>query len=269
MSFAISTWASRRRAHLYGLLLSGLLLLVLPVSGSAQKEAPASDHPPWPKIGHVEILVLDKGTDEELTPIRARDTLRLGLGQTLRLRVTAVPEARGRQAKYPSAKFTVLSGPRRVRLTGVDEKVGRALITGNRIDDPRGRETWIRYEILRPMVPEKLRQGSFRVEVFDMEESTEDTASAVVSDSRGVTLYANVNFGGVSQMFVGDAPDLRRTVVGNNNASSLRVSDGCRVILYEDLNYEGRSVVLTGDVYRLRGLEVGNDRASSLRVLCD
>lgn len=84
--------------------------------------------------------------------------------------------------------------------------------------------------------------------------------------SRGITLYADSNFRGSSEVFTSDDPDLRDNLIRNDRASSVRVPAGCAVVLFEDVNYRGRSVRLTRDESFLGNTTLGNDQVSSLRV---
>jgi hypothetical protein len=84
----------------------------------------------------------------------------------------------------------------------------------------------------------------------------------------GVMLYQNEGFRGDEEWFSDDVPDLGRTRVGNDAASSLRATRGCRVRLYDHVGYGGRYAELGGDVWRLSETRIGNDRASSIQVRC-
>jgi hypothetical protein len=88
------------------------------------------------------------------------------------------------------------------------------------------------------------------------------------SSNHGVTLYRDLNFSGASQSFSGDIPDMRRSFVGNDTATSVRVDRGCRARLYADVDYRGTYVEVDRDVSDLRGSPVGNDSVTSMRVLC-
>jgi hypothetical protein len=84
----------------------------------------------------------------------------------------------------------------------------------------------------------------------------------------GVTLYRDLNFGGTSETFTGDVPDLRGSRIGNDQATSVRVTRGCSVQLFTDINYRGGSIELTADESDLRRSRIGNDNISSMRVRC-
>ena len=89
------------------------------------------------------------------------------------------------------------------------------------------------------------------------------------NQSRGVTLYRDLNFTGTSQTFSDDIPDLRGSYVGNDNATSVRISSGCRARLYADVDYKGAYIEVEQDVSDLRRSPVGNDTVTSLRVRCE
>lgn len=96
------------------------------------------------------------------------------------------------------------------------------------------------------------------------------TASAQYGNqSRGVTLYRDLNFSGTSQTFSDDVPDLRGTYVGNDTATSVRVSSSCRVRLYADADYRGSYFEVEHDISDLRGSPIGNDTVTSVQVRCD
>ncbi len=84
----------------------------------------------------------------------------------------------------------------------------------------------------------------------------------------GVTVYAGGDYSGASETFYDDVPNMTRTRVGNDHASSVRVAPGCTVTLYAGGDYQGRSMSLDRDVRSLSGTAVGNDTVSSLRVRC-
>ncbi len=84
-----------------------------------------------------------------------------------------------------------------------------------------------------------------------------------------VTLYAGAGYQGASETFYGDVPNMKRTHLGNDRASSVRVAAGCTVILYAGGDFRGHSTSLDRDVRSLNGTEVGNDTVSSLRLRCD
>lgn len=87
--------------------------------------------------------------------------------------------------------------------------------------------------------------------------------------SYGVTLYRDLNYRGTSQTFSGDAPDLRDSRIGDDQATSVKLSRGCRARLYQDLNYRGQYTEVSADIPDLRGSRVGDDSITSLQVRCD
>ncbi len=93
--------------------------------------------------------------------------------------------------------------------------------------------------------------------------------SSSQAGDRGVTLYRDINFSGVSETFTHDVPDMRSTRIGNDQATSLRVGGDCRARLFQDINYRGAYAEVTSDDRDLRGSAVGNDSVTSVRVRCD
>lgn len=93
--------------------------------------------------------------------------------------------------------------------------------------------------------------------------------SAYAAGDAPVTLYRDSRFRGASESFgVGDVPDLTRSRVGNDGASSVRVAPPCRVRLYPAGNYRGQWIELGSDEADLSRTPLGNDHASSLKVRC-
>ena len=87
-------------------------------------------------------------------------------------------------------------------------------------------------------------------------------------DGGGLMLYRDEGFRGDEEWFSDDVPDLGRTSLGGDLASSLRATRGCRVRLYANVDYQGTYAELGADVWRLSETRIGNDRASSLQVRC-
>jgi hypothetical protein len=85
---------------------------------------------------------------------------------------------------------------------------------------------------------------------------------------RGVRLFRDRDLKGPSEFFDRDVPDLGRTTIGNNQASSLDVTPGCVAILYEKRDYRGRSAEFRERDNNLKNTAVGGDSASSLQVRC-
>lgn len=84
----------------------------------------------------------------------------------------------------------------------------------------------------------------------------------------GVTLFTNSDFRGRSQSFTRDVRDLKRSQIGNDEASSVRIQRGCEAVLYSDVGFRGRSIRVTEDIEDLGRTRIGNDEVSSLEVNC-
>lgn len=82
-----------------------------------------------------------------------------------------------------------------------------------------------------------------------------------------MTLYQHANFGGVSEKFYDNDPDLRNNRIGNDEATSIQVDPGCTAILYRDINFGGKSLNVSSAVREL-GKPIKNDEVSSIRVFC-
>ncbi len=84
----------------------------------------------------------------------------------------------------------------------------------------------------------------------------------------GITLFTNSDFRGRSQSFTRDVRDLKRSQIGNDEASSLRIQRGCEAVLYADADFRGRSIRVTDDIEDLGRTRIGNDEVSSLEINC-
>lgn len=90
-----------------------------------------------------------------------------------------------------------------------------------------------------------------------------------------VELYEHAHFRGRSVVLRGDAPNLARTGLGVNEASSMRIDypglshkirGFAAVTLYDDFGFSGRRESLEVDDDDLRDNRIGNDRVRSIRV---
>jgi len=79
----------------------------------------------------------------------------------------------------------------------------------------------------------------------------------------GVTVYADPNFGGRSQSFRGDTPNMV-SAGWNDTISSIRIANGETWDICQDVDYGNQCRTLSGDVADLRGMG-WDDRISSLR----
>ncbi|HEX9083969.1 MAG TPA: beta/gamma crystallin-related protein, partial [Gemmatimonadaceae bacterium] len=93
------------------------------------------------------------------------------------------------------------------------------------------------------------------------------SAQSRQSSSRGVTVYADLNFSGQSASFRDDMPNLVSSG-WNDKISSIRIPSGETWEVCQDVDYRNQCQVLSGDVADLRGLG-WNDRISSLRRVND
>ncbi len=88
-------------------------------------------------------------------------------------------------------------------------------------------------------------------------------------DEHGVTVFRDKGFGGRNEVFTGSVPQLRGTIIGNDQISSLSVAPGYVAILYEHDNYRGRAIEARGDIENMRRTDLGNDAVSSIVVRRD
>ncbi|MBU4219631.1 MAG: metallophosphoesterase [Actinobacteria bacterium] len=80
----------------------------------------------------------------------------------------------------------------------------------------------------------------------------------------GVVLFENDNYGGRSELFVGEDADLSNNFIGDDSASSLRIMGTGTAEIFEGASYQGGKLELTGDVPQLSALGFDN-KASSVR----
>ncbi len=216
----------------------------------------------------VEILVLSVPDRAQIATVEPGETLQLSNGEKVRLRMSFVPQ--GRAARYPSARFRVISGGDWLQVDAANEEVGNFTMTG-RMDRGRGGDAVVRYEILDHLdqIPRSLQTGTIRVEVRRgrSEPAPEEDDDTDVG-FRGAILYEHEDFQGRRQNITTQVPSLRGTVIGNDTASSIRIQPGCRATLYEHEDFRGRSFTVTVDVRALRLTGIGNDTVSSVALDC-
>ena len=101
---------------------------------------------------------------------------------------------------------------------------------------------------------------------------TEDSAEDQFDDdpwNYGVTLFRDADFRGTSQTFDSDERDLRGSLIGDDQTTSVRISSGCRARLYQDLDFRGSYTEVTANIANLRSARVGDDSITSLQVRCE
>jgi len=95
-----------------------------------------------------------------------------------------------------------------------------------------------------------------------------DAPAAGGGGAGGVTLFEHRDFGGRSETFTRDVIDLEGTIIGPDEASSVRVDPGCRAWLYDETEFYGNYSVIDQNEPTLGSVTVGGDRTRSLRVDC-
>lgn len=260
------------RRSIPGIVFLSLLFGALPLA--AQRRPHSEAAAAGPAIAELHVAVQDLATKKQRGYVRPGEVLTLEVGERVRLRMVAIPEARNRAPRYPSTRFGLLAGKARVALSNIDEKVGSVDVTAVRSDNPgnEGATTLISYEILEPLDIKPARMGgTVAVKVVAPPPPPEPVREPARPETRrGVTLYEHQGYRGNYQKFYDgqEVPELRGSIVGQDAASSVRVDPGCRVTLWEHPSYEGRSSEVTADVEDLGRTRVGNDTVSSLRVDC-
>jgi len=200
--------------------------------------------------------------------------LTLAVGDEVRLRMVAIPAERNRAPRYPSCRFSVISGGGRVAMTNVKELEGSAILELLRADDPRDRrsKTVVHYELLEALaVPAGLDEGTITVEVEAAAPSEPDKPAEKPTEEPEkdrVTVYSELDYQGISESFSAADTSLRNNGIGNDRMRSIRVPEGCEAILFSDDNFRGESAVVRSDVPDLSRTRVGNDQVSSLQVNC-
>src|SRR5262245_32198295 len=82
---------------------------------------------------------------------------------------------------------------------------------------------------------------------------------------RGVTVFADIDFSGGSQVITGDVPDMRALGL-NDTISSIHIPNGQVWQICEDINFQGRCQTVSGDLSDLRNGN-WNDKISSMRLV--
>lgn len=226
----------------------------------------------------IEILVLSMPNRDQIGTVRPGETLDLEEGQTVRLRMSVLPGGGG--PHYPSTRYAVISGPARLNAEAANEEIGTFTMTGLHVGNPRNANepTTIRYEILdqKLNLPSNLATGTFGVRVKAKQPAPPPPPPSTGSGQQpspggvsGIVLYVDSYYRSGSQSFTSDqVRDLRTTMVGNDQASSVRIQPGCTAVLYSDINLRGTSLEVTGDIPDLGRTRIGNDKVSSLTLDC-
>ena len=233
--------------------------------------APVAAAEGGPRIDRIEILVLKVPERDVLATVRPGEVLELPAGQTVRLRMTAVPSGAG--ARYPSTRFAVVPGRVGIEIKKAVEEVGNFTFSAFEERNPRNarQETAIQYEILDKLnIARELTTGKIWVRLAaEPPPVAEYGDPAPAPGFSGIILYENEFYRGRSANFTtGEVPALRWIGIGQDSASSVRIEPGCRAILYEHEGFRGRSTEVTSDIPDLRVTGVGNDRVSSLKMDC-
>jgi|CXWL01.1.fsa_nt_gi hypothetical protein len=169
-----------------------LLLLALPastVAGQAPQGGFVGDSKtdPGPAIQEVRLRVDDYRTKKDLGYMLEGDVLEIAPGDDVIVRVVAVPAGGERAVRYPTARFELLSGARRINLFKANEEHGSVVIHGVRPDDPvnAGSTTLVEFTITSPLnAHQRLLKGTFSVVV------KAPAGPPPVADARAIELTA-------------------------------------------------------------------------------
>jgi hypothetical protein len=261
----------QRSSHILTIVLvaGGALAAVL----TSAAPAPAQE----PVIQEIRIGVQDLDTKEKLEQLPGGGTLKMKVGDRVRLRMVAIPAGRNRAPRYPSTRFWALAGAKRIALSNIDVETGSVDVTAVSTVHPGNNQatTLIAFEIEEDLhfAKPSMRGGTITVEVVEPpppepEPPARPARPEPPAQRRGITLYEHQDFHGVFEFFDSDVRDLRGTRIGPDRASSVRIDHGCEAILYEHPNFQGRSTVVTGSIEDLGRERVGNDTVSAIELDC-
>jgi len=85
-----------------------------------------------------------------------------------------------------------------------------------------------------------------------------------------VTLYSDTNYGGNSQIFIAEDPNLYGNYVGNDAVDSFKITGSCQLVVYTDANFGGTSKTFTGPMVCASVGSTFHDKISSIKIIgCD
>jgi hypothetical protein len=89
---------------------------------------------------------------------------------------------------------------------------------------------------------------------------------SAVEAANGITLYRDINYGGISGVFIADDANLSDNPIGSDQVTSVGILGPYYTILYRDINYAGISEGFCSSDQDLSDNSVASDNVSSLRV---
>jgi hypothetical protein len=253
------------------------VLAVLAVLGGAARTPAAAQEairatPIGPEIADIHIEVWDLDHNRRLGEYDGGETLSLQVGDSVQLRLVAVPKQHQRNTIYPAGTFREHSGKARILLSNADERRGTVNLRAVRPDNPGNQEatTMVRFDVTGPVnMPERFRGGYLLIDVAEPKpELQPEPQPEPQRDDRGLTLYEHQDFHGTWETFTHDVRDLRGTRIQQDRASSVRIDRGCKATLYEHPGFQGKATVVTEDIVDLRDTRVGSDTVSSFTLEC-
>jgi hypothetical protein len=224
-----------------------------------------------------EILVSVQNLDskEIVAELREGDTLRLQVGDRVRLRLVAEPQGNNHSRHYPEGSFELHNDAGLVTLDNNPER-GSAVVSAVKAVSRNKPDAvpFIRYVVTRPLkMDPRYIKGTLYVAV-EAPVTQPTPAPPVVQppprpqDLPGITLYEHQDFRGRADRYTASDVNVNNNLIGADAASSIRVDPGCKVTLYEHPNYQGRATVFTQDETDLGRTRVGNDSVSSVLLDC-
>lgn len=147
---------------------------------------------PGPAIQEVRLRVDDFKTKKDLGYLLEGDVLELEVGDSVIVRVVAIPAADQRAVRYPEATFKLLSGARRIDLSRHNEDHGSVVVHALRPDDPAnsGSTTLVEFTITSALnAHRKLLTGTFSVVVKDPKPTPPPPNSGASAEAITAVLY--------------------------------------------------------------------------------
>lgn len=220
--------------------LIAILVLLSPLTASAQRIAQDSDRADQGLYQNIRILVKDLGSDREIASVRPGGTITLREGQRVRLIMTADAPGRGRDIAYPETEFTETDPGRgwvRVTRTNVDNANATVKIERPR-NATRNRSETLRYRIIENIgIPSSLREGTITIQVEPTAASGQ-APGASTQQARNLTasLYKAILMRDMDE--AGAKPHINSIVSGGypaliQVAERIAESDESRIRVYE------------------------------------
>jgi hypothetical protein len=170
------------------------LLTAVAAFGQSEARGTALDSrtDPGPAIQEVRLRVDDFKTKKDLGYLLEGDVLELEVGDSVIVRVVAIPASDNRAVRYPEATFKLLSGARRIDLSRHSVEHGSVVVHAVRPDDPAnsGSTTLVEFAVTSPLnAHRKLLGGTFSVVVKDPKPTPPPPNSGASAETITAVLY--------------------------------------------------------------------------------